>query len=357
MLETQGSIDTIEFTDEEVHIEGWITTAGGPPVEAIRVKSGPRLMPGVVAELKLPSLDVWKVHPGLVEADRCRFHLRVPAAKADHAAIRTTPLTVIPVFEGREGGMLARLVDSPLPPPVPYDVALVGGGAGVLDVSCTLYTYFVELGGLTPGHDVLDIGCGFGRVAHSLVNYLEPPARYEGFDVVPHMIDWASENITSRHPNFQFRRVDLYNKTYNPEGKLLSSAFRFPYEDASFDFAYLISVFTHMFGLDIRHYLDEIARVLRPGGRCLATCFLLNDESRDLIARGKNPAPVHSLKHKIEDGFTYDLEYPEQAIGFDEPRFLGWITERGLKVRSVHHGVWCGRTNTTYYQDVVILEK
>ena len=41
------------------------------------------------------------------------------------------------------------------------------------------------------------------------------------------------------------------------------------------DVAFLTSVFTHMLPEDVEHYLDELARVLKPGGRTLITWFLL----------------------------------------------------------------------------------
>ena len=53
---------------------------------------------------------------------------------------------------------------------------------------------------------------------------------------------------------------------------------------------YLISVFTHMLPEECENYAQEIMRVLRPGGRCAVTTFLVdrgNDASiRDWTAEG-----------------------------------------------------------------------
>lgn len=141
---------------------------------------------------------------------------------------------------------------------------------------------------------MLDVGCGSGRMALPLTGYLNSEGRYAGFDISQKAIAWCQEHITSAHPNFQFEVSDIYNSLYNPKGKYQSLDFRFPYPDASFDVVFLTSVFTHMFPPDVEHYLDEISRVLKPGGRCLCTYFLLNDESLAHIAEGKS---AHNFQH------------------------------------------------------------
>lgn len=78
---------------------------------------------------------------------------------------------------------------------------------------------------------------------------------------------------------------------------------------------FLTSVFTHMFPPDVEHYLDEISRVLKPGGRCLCTYFLLNDESLAHIAEGKS---AHNFQHEGPGYRTIHKKRPEEAIGLPE---------------------------------------
>ena len=113
---------------------------------------------------------------------------------------------------------------------------------------------------------MLEPGCGTGRMAEPLTRYLGPAGSYDGFDVVRTAIDWCESNIASQHPNFHFRHVDVLNHVYNPKGRLDPEAFEFPYPDEAFDFVFLTSVFTHMRPPEMRHYLGQIRRVLRPGG-------------------------------------------------------------------------------------------
>ena len=76
-------------------------------------------------------------------------------------------------------------------------------------------------------------------------------------------------NISSRHPSFEFTWAPIHNSKYNPFGDLAGEAYRFPYEDGSFDFVFATSLFTHLLAGEARHYLAETGRVLKPDGRCL----------------------------------------------------------------------------------------
>ena len=115
----------------------------------------------------------------------------------------------------------------------------------------------IEVAGLTPTSRVLDIGCGIGRLAVALTPYLDPQARYEGLDIVPSGIEWCTENITSRYPNFRFTLADVSNREYNPSGRLAPTEYRLPYADATFDLVVLTSVFTHMLPAEKEHYVTR----------------------------------------------------------------------------------------------------
>ena len=137
----------------------------------------------------------------------------------------------------------------------------------------------MSMAGLRPDHDVLDIGCGVGRTARYLCGFLEGDARYEGFDVTEVLVEWCQENITPRFPNFHFTHTPLYHLSYDPDHSLPSAAeFTFPYADESFDFVFAHSVFTHLLPDVTANYLNEVSRVLRPGGTSYSTWILFNDE-------------------------------------------------------------------------------
>lgn len=215
--------------------------------------------------------------------------------------------------------------------------------------------YAIDLAGLRPHHRVLDVGCGLGRMAIPLTRYLRGQGSYEGFDVEGNRVAWCQRNITRRYPRFHFQRVDVGNKAYNPAGRQAASAFSFPYPDAAFDLVLLASVFTHMLEGDMRRYLAEIARVLRPGGRCLATYFLLNDESERLLAEGHG-----TLRFLVRgDGCRYvDERVPEGAIAWQETLVRRLHEESGLRLlEPVRYGSWPGRDRFFSYQDIAIAER
>ncbi|QUR67280.1 class I SAM-dependent methyltransferase [Mycobacterium spongiae] len=231
----------------------------------------------------------------------------------------------------------------------------VGGTDKFKEIGDLIVGHLVELCGLQPGDAVLDVGCGSGRVAMPLTAYLSREGRYAGFDISPKAIAWCKEHISRSHPNFDFQVADIYNSQYNPRGKYQPSDFRFPYPDASFDVVFLTSVFTHMLPPDVQHYLDEIARVLKAGGRCMSSYFLLNDESTALIGAGK---ATYHFKHQREGYRTTDARHPEAAIAFEEAFVRDSHEKCDLAIQApLRYGAWCGRTDYTSFQDLVLAEK
>ena len=211
--------------------------------------------------------------------------------------------------------------------------------------------YFVRLGGLRPEHNVLDIGCGIGRMARPLTSYLTSGS-YEGFDIVPSGVRWCQKKFTPRFPNFRFTLADIRNREYNTNGTVTAAQYCFPYPDSRFNFVLLTSVFTHMMPLEVSHYLAEIHRVLATGGKCLATFFLLNQHARDLIAAGSSSL---NFLHSLPGCRTTNPKIPETAIAFEEATLTDLMRANGLRIESTHYGRWCGRTEYMSYQDVVLL--
>ncbi len=161
-------------------------------------------------------------------------------------------------------------------------------GAGDFEaIGLEFRKYFIELAGLQPTHRVLDVGCGIGRMAIPLTNYLsasgpgddKDDVSYCGFDIVRDGVEWCQKRITPRFRNFQFRHSDVFNKYYNANGMHQACQYKFPYGSEYFDTCFLTSVFTHMLPADLENYVGEISRVLKVDGVCLFTFFILNEES------------------------------------------------------------------------------
>jgi SAM-dependent methyltransferase len=205
--------------------------------------------------------------------------------------------------------------------------------------------------GLQRHHAVLDVGCGIGRLALALTDTLEPPGRYEGFDIMPVGIRWC-QRITDAFPHFRFQLADVHSARYHPRGRVAARDYIFPYPAETFDFVVLSSVFSHMLPDDLANYLAQIARVLRPGGHAVISCYLLNARKRAELVPGRSAL---TFSH-AGDGYCAEFaDIPEAAIAYDE----AWMRERyqacGLEIGELLEGSW---SNTrTQGQDIVIATK
>jgi SAM-dependent methyltransferase len=218
-----------------------------------------------------------------------------------------------------------------------------------------LVKQFAEYGGLRPEHRVLDIGSGIGRIAIPMTAYLNEKGSYEGFDIVKKGVDYCNKNISSRYPNFKFQHIDLRNDLYNLSTDQEASNFVFPYKDNDFDISVLTSVFTHMQEDDVVNYLEQIHRVLKPGGKCFATFFIINKEADDHLSTTDDPF----FTYKYENFYLHDKNVKDANIAYKIDFLEKHIQRIGLKLANFHPGYWAGREKGKCldFQDVLILEK
>jgi SAM-dependent methyltransferase len=179
---------------------------------------------------------------------------------------------------------------------------------------------------LLPDERVLDVGSGIGRTARWLTPYLTEGS-YEGFDINPGSVAWCKQEITSRYPNFRFTHLDLFNAAYNPNGQLRAEELTFPYADGEFDVVCLFSVFTHLMPADLERYLAESHRVLKPGGRIHASCFLLNAERPSL------PAPD-------SDGVATAFDVAEWMVAYEEQSLRERFRKAAFDLHIISYGTW-----------------
>jgi len=168
-------------------------------------------------------------------------------------------------------------------------------------------------------------------------------------------VRWCQRRISSRFPNFHFQVADIYNPAYNPRGRYKAREYVFPYGDNAFDFVFATSVFTHMLPQDMERYLTEIVRVLKPGGRCLVTFFLLSPQSLELIAKKQSTL---DFAYGLEGYRTISREVPESAVAYDEEYVRSLVAQLGAEINApVHYGFWCGRDKFLSKQDIIVAHK
>ena len=237
---------------------------------------------------------------------------------------------------------------------IPSDRALRAAGIGggdYVEVGDRFLEYFRDLASLTPHDAVLEIGCGIGRMARPLTAWLQPPGRYNGFDVVRASISWCQEQITPRHPHFRFHFIDVANSFYNPRGRLVGKDLRFPFDGATFDLVIAISLFTHVLPDTARTYLAEAGRVLRPGGRLFATWF---------IWRSGAAPTEEALKAFPFDCGSYRVvapDKPEAVVAFSDSAVAEMYRTARLRATTTVHGHWIAGEHSLPYQDMIVAVK
>jgi ubiquinone/menaquinone biosynthesis C-methylase UbiE len=242
-----------------------------------------------------------------------------------------------------------------LPPP---DLVQVSSIENFTETGRDWANKLVKVGKLENNHGVLEVGCGIGRVAIFLTEYLTE-GEYFGFDIRQDEIVWLDKNITARFPTFHFEYSNVYNAFYNPEGMILAHEYRFPYSDNFFDLVYLTSVFTHMLPRDIENYLREVKRVMKVEGRCFISYFLLNTESKEHIAQGQSS---RNFGIQIEGGcFSDNVKVPEDAVAYEESYIRNLYKVVGFEIEEpIHYGVWHKSqvlNAARDYQDIIVAKK
>lgn len=147
------------------------------------------------------------------------------------------------------------------------------------------YDMASEIARLVPrGSEVLDVGCGNGYIAHHLSAIL-------------------GTNVTG---------IDVADSTEAPIEYHQYDGFKFPSSDASFDVIVLAYVLHH--AQDIHSLLEEMKRVLRPGG----VAIIYEDLPETLWDRFI--CWTHDLKWRKRTGactFRYEEEWRDLFTQFD----------------------------------------
>jgi SAM-dependent methyltransferase len=333
-----GELTALALEPRGLRIDGWAVPLTGGALEGFRVLLGTKEAP-VVA---------WRPRRSIGAGRSGGFRIAVRAT-ADEA--KGALVTVIPRIAGRNASPLFSTLRLPMPLPPRRDREAVA-----VDFQAKAFrslNLLVGLGGLQRDARMLDVGCGVGRLAYGLVHYFSPAGRYDGFDGVPRWVAWNRRIISSRFPHFRFRLVRVENRLYSRRGHRNAARLRFPYENNTFDTVMVESVFQHNRVAVVRRYLAEIARVLRPRGRCVVTCFLLRSGS---IATDQRAEGLDFL-HPMDGAWSASTELPEIGVAFEAERFMEWVDEAGLHLAAFHRGEWHGEGPGLAYQDVIALEK
>ena len=162
-----------------------------------------------------------------------------------------------------------------------------------------------------PGMRILDFGCGCGRVA-AYVMKSAPQSEFCGVDVDAEAVQWCSDHLKGG----DFRRT-----LPNPP---------LPYPSGYFDVIYCVSVFTHLDEKMQDAWLEELKRVLSPGGILIFTVhgrvaaeLLASDEREKLGHEGFIYHRSNKLRGIVPD--SYHTAWHEER--YVVKHALQWFSE------------------------------
>jgi len=165
----------------------------------------------------------------------------------------------------------------------------------------------VELVGIKPGDDVLEIGCGVARIGRELASSCH---RWTGSDISKNMLSCAADRLAG------VSNIDLVH---------LSSANLDSFPDQAFDVVYSTNMFDHLDEMDRYRYIMDAFRVLRQQGR-------LYVDNNDL----ESDAGWASFAHGVAtaQGFERPAYQPNLATGAE---LSAYARRGGFTQVEVHH--------------------
>lgn len=171
---------------------------------------------------------------------------------------------------------------------------------------------------------VLDVGCGIGGTSRYLAKKLGAGSEVLGISLSPKQVQRATELAAAAGlPNAEFRVMD---------------ALKMDLPDNSFDLVWGCESGEHM--PDKRRYVEEMARVLKPGGTLVIATWCQREAPPDL-----SPDERARLQFLYDEWahpyFVSVEEYERLAAGAGLARVAGanWVKET---ITAWRHSIWVG---------------
>lgn len=194
---------------------------------------------------------------------------------------------------------------------------------GLWDEIGTLQFEFMKRMGLRPESLLLDVGCGALRGGVKFAEYLDS-GRYFGIDISQSLLEtgYAQEisprrDLADKLPRENLRCIDTFEAA--PFGK-------------QFDYALAQSVFTHLTFNSIRLCLENLAGVIRIGGKFCATYFRIPDD------RPTGMPEQHQqgiITYGYKDPYHYrvaDFQYLIRDLPWSLEEEMDWGHPRGQRM-------------------------
>ena len=185
----------------------------------------------------------------------------------------------------------------------------------------------------TSSSDVVELGCGCGRIARALNDPWWDPwfeGSYVGVDIDGEMIEYCRNNFPAGR--FEFILSPHTSRTYSPKKSspapeaALDFVISLP---QSKDFVYSLSLYTHLLVSELVDYMKETYRILRADGIMFATFFCMEH-----IELGRR----WTFRHRRGDAYIENPQYPEAAVAYHEAFMTELATHCGFREVTVRRG-------------------
>jgi len=199
---------------------------------------------------------------------------------------------------------------------------------------------------------ILDLGCGTGKLVAATWPFLGEQGHYTGMDVNVPAMRFAKSWYPKDRCTFIYAPV--HNAYYNPQG-IPPHLYVWPIEDRTVDLAVAFSLFTHLNQPDSTLYFEHLARVLKPGGVALLAFFYLDDhyDAEEHISTRWNFD--RTIEGQPEWRWPLVFKVPERQIGIT-PAGVESLMAQNFELVKIHQGHWTGHPGALL-QDTLVFRR
>eukprot|EP00522_Entomoneis_paludosa_P012931 CAMPEP_0172445948 /NCGR_PEP_ID=MMETSP1065-20121228/5688_1 /TAXON_ID=265537 /ORGANISM="Amphiprora paludosa, Strain CCMP125" /LENGTH=381 /DNA_ID=CAMNT_0013196961 /DNA_START=60 /DNA_END=1205 /DNA_ORIENTATION=+ len=200
---------------------------------------------------------------------------------------------------------------------------------------------------------VLDVGCGFGGTSRYLAKNLGDQSHVTGITLSPKQVERGTELAQEQGvaERTKFQVMDALNMDF---------------EDNSFDIVWACESGEHM--PDKKKYIDEMMRVLKPGGTFVMACWSQRDDKEVPFSK-KDKRDLQYLYEEWTHPYFISVQDFKTLIDntgmMNEVTTANWVDET---IASWRHSIWVGvfdprgwitkpRKYTKTFRDAYCLER
>jgi SAM-dependent methyltransferase len=241
-------------------------------------------------------------------------------------------LSYNPVFR-IAGNAIARVLARPFPElrdlPPNHLCIRVGSGNRILNghinfikASSDCWLTFLSRRYCTSGSDVVELGCGCGRVARVL-KYPWFEGTYVGIDIDDEMLEYCRHNFPAERFDFILspHKSTTYSSGNLPARPEVECALAIAAPDSK-DFVYSLSLYSHLLEKELIDYLRASYQILRAGGIMYMTFFCM--EHVELGRRW-------TFRHRRGNAYVESARYPEAAVAYHKAFITELATDCGFR--------------------------